>query len=186
MVIRGPPLEQRPRPGPALHPARGRLKASKGPGVDPARMHTAPMASWLRVFTEPPARFLGLLSPPLPISWQVPVGQAGNLCPVISQKTMRRAPLDRRLSGKNNLCLKEPDTRSGPARRLGRGEAYGWCRLWPSLSAAHPQRPDTVPARKQPWSRERDEPPPPWAPRDLPQVLHLRGHFAKGRGVVNQ
>lgn len=68
----GPTSRQRRRTGRAVHPPRGRLKASEGPGADPARMRATPSASWLRVFTEPSPQFLGLLSTPLPISWQGP------------------------------------------------------------------------------------------------------------------
>lgn len=146
VMTRRPRRGQRPHAGWAFRPPGAGLQAPKGPGADPARMRATPTAFRLRVFPEPPPLFLGFRSTPLSISWRVPAGWAGNLCPVISQKTMTGAPLDRRLYRRKQTLPQgvrlPPGDPSGPGPHAGLGrpglqEACGRCRISPGLSAAH-------------------------------------------------
>lgn len=120
-------------------------------------MSATPTAFRLRVFAEPPPLFLGLRGTPISISWRVPAGRAGNLCPVISQKTMTGAPLDRRLYRRKQPlsqgARRPPGDRGGPGPRAGLGrpggrEACGRCRISPGLSAGH-SREATTSSRRE-------------------------------------
>lgn len=141
VMTRRPRRGQRPHAGRAFRPPEAGLQAPKGPGADPARMRATPTAFRLRVFPEPPPLFLGLRDTPLSISWRVPADRAGNLCPVISQKTMTGAPLDRRLYRRKQTppqgARLPSGDQGGPGPhaglgRPGRQEACGRCRISPT------------------------------------------------------
>lgn len=124
-------------------------------------MSATPTAFRLRVFAEPPPLFLGLRGTPLSISWRVPAGRTGNLCPVISQKTMTGRRWTGGSTGENSLCLKEPDALLGTGADPARARASGGREDWrpaggagspPAFLRGTPERPQTVPGGKRAWS----------------------------------
>lgn len=145
-------------------------------------MRAAPTAFRLRVFTEPPPLFLGLRAPPIHFLAGVPAGRAGSWCPVISQKTMTGAPLDRRLQAKTTSASRSPTPPWGPGADPagspvsggpdGRRPAGGAGSL-PAFLPRTPEGPQTVPVGKPAWGAgDARASFAAGAPSDLPQVLH--------------
>lgn len=85
--------------------------------------------------------------------------RAGNLYPVIRQKTMKGGPLDRRLYGRKQSPPQGAGRSLGtrPAAippRPGTPGACRCCRLFPSLSTRRSERPEAVSARKRPEAQK--------------------------------
>lgn len=121
-------------------------------------MQATPTASRRRR-PEPPPLLLGLRSIPLLISWRISVVRAGNLYPVIRQKTMKGGPLDRRLYGRKQSPPQGAGRPLGtrPAAippRPGTPGACRCCRLFPSLSTRRSEQPEAVSARKRPEAQK--------------------------------